>query len=41
MREDVGEVSAVGAGQDLATSEIVQECCQAIETEAHGVQGRE
>ena len=33
----VGEVSAVGTGQDLATSEIVQEC---IETEWHGVEGR-
>jgi hypothetical protein len=28
MREDIGEVSAVGTGQDLAASEIVQECCQ-------------
>ena len=26
MREDVGEVSAVGTGQDLAASEMVQEC---------------
>jgi hypothetical protein len=39
---DVGEVSAVRTGQDLAASEIVQECCQCIdsETEAHGVKGR-
>ena len=37
IREDVGEVSAVGTGQDLSGSEIVQVCCQDIETEAHGV----
>lgn len=37
MREDVGEVSVDRTGQGLATSEIVQECCEGIETEAHGV----
>lgn len=37
MREDVGEVSAVGTVQDLAGSEMVQECGQDIETEAHCV----
>lgn len=41
MREDAGEVSAVGTGQDLAGSEMVQECCQDIEAEAHGVKRRE
>ena len=42
-REDVGEVtpSAVGTRQDLAASKIVEECCEGIETEAHGVKGRE
>jgi hypothetical protein len=33
----VGEVSAVGTGQDLAASETVHQC---IETEGHGVKGR-
>jgi hypothetical protein len=40
-REDVVGVSAVGTGLDLAASEIAQECCEGIETEAHGVKGRE
>lgn len=37
MRKDVGEVCAVGTGCDLATSEIVQDCCQGMENEAHCV----
>ena len=40
MREDVVKVSAVGTGLDLAVSEMLQECCQYIEAEAHGVKGR-
>ena len=35
MREDYGEVRAVGTGWDLAASENIQECRQSIETEAH------
>ena len=47
MREDVGAVGAVvavgtvGTGLDLAASEIVQECCQGVETKGHCVRGRE
>lgn len=37
VRGDVGEVSAVVTGPDFAVSETVLECCQDIETEAHGV----
>ena len=40
MREDVGEVGAVGTGRDLATSEIDQDCCQGIENEALCVRGK-
>jgi hypothetical protein len=40
-REDIVEVSVVGTGQDLAASEIVQECYEGIETEAHSIKGRE
>jgi hypothetical protein len=36
-RKDVGKVSVAGTGQDLATSEMIQEGCQGIETEAHDV----
>ena len=39
--ENVVGVSAVGTRLDLAASEIVQECCEGIETKAHGVKGRE
>ena len=41
MRRDVGEVAAVGTIRDLAVSEILYDCCQSIENEAHGVKGRE
>jgi hypothetical protein len=34
-REDVGAVGTFRTGLDLAASEIVQDCCQGIETEAH------
>lgn len=39
-RKYVGEVTAAGAGQDLAASEMVQERRQGIEIEAHGVKKR-
>jgi hypothetical protein len=40
-RKNVGEVTAAGTGQDLATSEMVQECSQGVETETHGAKKKE
>ena len=39
-REDVGALGAIGTGQDLVAFEIVQDCCQGVETEGHCVRGR-
>ena len=33
--ENIREVGATGTGQDLASSEAVQNLCQAVESEAH------
>ena len=33
--KNIWEVGAAGTGQDLASSEAVQNLCQAVESEAH------
>jgi hypothetical protein len=33
--ENIWEVGVAGTGQDLASSEAVQNLCQAVESEAH------